>query len=216
MRKFLHIHLFILTASLVSSLFLVVNPETVFASGASIYVIERADGSVTFTSRKPKTGNFKVLSQSSKKISYSRVQSKKPQWPTLVGKGKYSQIIDVTSVKAGVDPNLVKAVVQVESSFNPNATSNKGAMGLMQLMPQTAKRLGVKDPYKPEDNIKGGVKYLKLLLDRYDGNIGLTLAAYNAGEYAVEKHGGIPPFDETIKYVRKVVELQQQYKVSRG
>ena len=144
------------------------------------------------------------------------MQSPKPKWPTLIGKGKYSQIIDLTATKAGVDPYLVKAVVQVESSFNPNATSNKGAMGLMQLMPQTAKRFGVKDPYKPEDNIKGGVKYLKLLLDRYDGNIGLTLAAYNAGEYAVEKHGGIPPFNETIQYVRKVVELQQQYKVSRG
>jgi soluble lytic murein transglycosylase-like protein len=216
MRKVFHKRLVIVAAMFWSSLAFVATPETTFASGASIYVIERADGSVTFTSRKPTSGNFKILSQSNKKVSYSRVQSPKPKWPTLIGKGKYSQIIDLTATKAGVDPYLVKAVVQVESSFNPNATSNKGAMGLMQLMPQTAKRFGVKDPYKPEDNIKGGVKYLKLLLDRYDGNIGLTLAAYNAGEYAVEKHGGIPPFNETIQYVRKVVELQQQYKVSRG
>ncbi len=186
------------------------------ASGQAIYVIERPDGSVTFTSRRPTKGSYSVLSASNKKTSFSRVNTRTRAWPKLVEKARYNKIIDAAAVKQGVDPHLVKAVIQVESSYNPNATSNKGAMGLMQLMPDTAKSLGVKNPYQPEDNIKGGVKFLRQLLDKYDGNIGLTLAAYNAGEYSVEKHGGIPPFKETIQYVRKVVELRQQYKIDRG
>jgi hypothetical protein len=106
-----------------------------------------------------------------------------------------------------VDPGLVHAIIQVESEYHPNAVSNKGAMGLMQLIPATAMRFGVENPFDPKQNIEGGVTYLKYLLDLFGGNLSLALAAYNAGENSVLRQGGIPYYPETRDYVRKVADV---------
>jgi soluble lytic murein transglycosylase-like protein len=106
-----------------------------------------------------------------------------------------------------LDPKLVVAVIQVESNFDPNARSPKNAQGLMQLIPETAKRFGVKDVWDPEQNVRGGMAYLRWLLDNFEGDTKLALAGYNAGERAVQLHGGIPPFEETQDYVRLITGL---------
>ena len=106
-----------------------------------------------------------------------------------------------------LDPKLVRALIQAESGYNVRAVSNKGAIGLMQLMPDTASELNIRDPYDPEENIKGGTMYLRQMLDHFAGKVELAVAAYNAGPGAVEKHGGIPPFAETRDYVKRVLSL---------
>ena len=115
--------------------------------------------------------------------------------------------IEQAAARHNVDPNLVRAVVKVESNFNPNAVSRKGAMGLMQLMPSTARQLKVNNPFDPEQNVDAGVRHLKQLLESYGGDVRLTLAAYNAGAGAVARSSGVPHFAETQNYVRRITSL---------
>ena len=110
-----------------------------------------------------------------------------------------------------VDPALIRAIIMVESSYNPRAVSRRGAQGLMQLMPATAKSLGVEDSFDPGLNIDGGVRYFKQLLDRFEGDVELSLAAYNAGSRKVREYGGVPPFRETLNYIEKVRHYQEKY-----
>ena len=124
---------------------------------------------------------------------------------------KYGPLIQKASDKYKVDYSLVKAVIKAESNFNHKAVSPKGAQGLMQLMPKTASTLQVRDSFEPESNIEGGVKYLKYLMNVYNGHLPLALAAYNAGEKAEAKYGGIPPYAETQGYVKRVMSLYKQY-----
>jgi soluble lytic murein transglycosylase-like protein len=121
--------------------------------------------------------------------------------------GDIDSAIEQAAARHNVDPNLVRAVVKVESNFNPNAVSRKGAMGLMQLMPSTARQLNVKNPFDPEQNVDAGVRHLKQLLESYGGDVKLTLAAYNAGAGAVARSSGVPHYAETQNYVRRITNL---------
>ena len=130
-----------------------------------------------------------------------------PPSPPVVAaaRGPYADIIDNVSAEQGVDGRLVKAIIQVESAYQERARSRKGAMGLMQLMPDTARQYAAADPYEPRSNIEAGIKYLKSLLQRFE--LPLALAAYNAGEATVRRFGGIPPYPETRDYVARVLKL---------
>ena len=125
------------------------------------------------------------------------------------------EIVETFSSKYNIDGDFINAIIKQESGFNPNATSKKGAMGLMQLMPSTAKSLGVINAYNPWENVEGGVKYLKGLLDRFNNDEKLALAAYNAGPNAVKKYGGIPPYKETQNYVNSIMSAYDKIKEAK-
>ena len=137
--------------------------------------------------------------------------SKKSDWNWLARqrnrRSQYDPIIDRYAVQHGVDPVLVRAVIQVESNFNPRCVSHKGARGLMQLMPETAKRYGVRDIFDVEQNIRGGIRYLADLIEMFPDDLSRALAAYNAGENAVIRNGGIPPYEETMTYVKRALTV---------
>ncbi len=126
---------------------------------------------------------------------------------TALDRADLRRLVQQISEEHGLDPRLVDAVVRVESDYDPQAVSRRGAMGLMQLMPATARRLEVENPFDPEENIRGGTRELSRLVDRYAGNLQLALAAYNAGEGAVAEHRAVPPYSETRSYVSRILTL---------
>ena len=160
------------------------------------------------SSQSSKIGRFGALTGIKDKfnaLKISKLNTEIPEVKSNAPKAQILSMIDKVAQKHGVDEKLVRALVRQESGFNPNATSHCGAMGLMQLMPATAKSLGVTDAYNPVQNVEGGVKYLKSMLNKYNGNVILALAAYNAGPGAVDKYGTVPPYGETQNYVKSIL-----------
>lgn len=177
-------------------------------AAADIYKYEDTEGVVHFTDS-PTDHRFKVFMRDIRKDRKLRTSfrlsscARNPE--------EFEPIINACALEYGVDKALVKAVIHAESGYNPNAVSSKGASGLMQLMPKTAVGLKVANTLDPGDNIRGGVRYLRFLLDTFKGDVSLALAAYNAGMSNVAKYKGIPPFSETRNYVAKVLNYQRSY-----
>ena len=180
------------------------------AAEAQLYTWRDASGSLV-VSNQPRTGAVRT---------YAVVNAPSTIKTTRPALSRRAQAFDPWILENAtihqVRPELVRAVIQAESAFNPTATSHKGAMGLMQLMPATAAELGVTDPYDPEQNIRGGVMYLKSLLARYDHNEELALAAYNAGPGAVARYGAVPPYRETRDYIARIKTHAEGIRTSAG
>jgi soluble lytic murein transglycosylase-like protein len=166
---------------------------------AQIYAWRDATGNLVLSDRKQDTGAKTYAVPDAPQIRSTRPLASR----TI--REQFEPLVQEYAKQQGVRADLVRAVIQVESGFNPRARSPKGAMGLMQLMPATARELGVRNAYDPEENVRGGTEYLRQLLDKYEGNEELALAAYNAGSGAVDRYGRrVPPYPETKDYVRKV------------
>lgn len=142
---------------------------------------------------------------------YRRIDVQPNRLHPMMSERELEPVISRYSRQHQLHPALIRAVIKAESDFDPMAVSRAGAVGLMQLMPQTAARMDVRDSYDPEDNIGGGTKYLRQLLDRFRGNLPLALAAYNAGEHVVDRYRALPPIDETRQYVRKVLRYYRTF-----
>jgi hypothetical protein len=212
--------------------------NSALAGEAKIFVVREADGALRFTNRAPlpgqdaqvftasgsggrffrtssplRLGSGETLYRSSRaslRLSEPAKISRQQRIRGRLFHEKYADEIERAAIEHNVDPALVRAVIHAESAFNPYAVSPKGAEGLMQLMPATARMLGVRNSFSPEANIYGGTKYLAQLLKRFK-NESHAIAAYNAGEVPVTRYNGIPPYSETREYVRRVLALKKQY-----
>lgn len=171
-----------------------------------LVVVKRPDGVVEIVSKgTPTSSRFAIA----RRKSWASPQQSAPN-PRL-SRTRFYGLITAIARGYGLDPALVKAVVKVESNFDPFALSHKGAKGLMQLLPSTARRYGLRDCYDPVGNVQAGVKHLKELLVRYNYNLDLALAAYNAGPGAVDRYGGVPPFGETRRFIRRVRKAYEHF-----
>src|SRR6266850_7539017 len=173
---------------------------------AQIYSWRDTNGNLVVSNKKPTSGASQI-----KSFSVPKADTVRATRYAAIDRGRqYDEVISEHARANNVRSDLVRAVVQVESAFNPNARSPKGAMGLMQLMPSTAKEFGCSNPFNPVENIRAGVAYLRQLLDRYSNNEELALAAYNAGPGAVDKHNlSVPPYRETKNYVAQIAQITQ-------
>lgn len=170
-------------------------------AAADIYMYIDSQGVMHFTNT-PTSTQYRVYIKERPKRALGKLKDM----------DRYDDIIAEAERRHGVDAPLIKAMVRAESAFDPKAVSHKGALGLMQIMPKNLKRLKVSDPYNPWDNIMGGTRYFKQMLERFEGQLPLALAAYNAGPQNVELYRGIPPFNETQVYVRKVMRFYSAFK----
>lgn len=190
--------MFILQAAIVTSAWL-------FPMGlqAEIYQYIGANGTISLTNV-PSDGR------------YRKIDVESARFHAVLSEGELEPLIKRHSSQQQLHPALIRAVIKAESNFDPRAVSRAGAIGLMQLMPQTAVRLDVRDMFDPDENVGGGTKYLRQLLDRFHGNLPLALAAYNAGENIVDRYQSLPPIDETRQYVRKVLRYYRTFLVRDG
>ncbi len=176
---------------------------------SAIYLYKQADGSRTYSDRMPRRGGYVRIENTGRPTASASCLGLTPA-KLETRAANFQALIQKYAAEHGVKPALVRAVMRVESCFDPRAVSRSGARGLMQLMPQTAAHLGVRDSFDTKENISGGVRYLKMMLERFNQNIKLALAAYNAGPTAVTNHKGIPPFPETQTYVKRVLADYQK------
>ncbi len=179
-------------------------------SAAGIYRYEDENGVIHF-SNCPRDPKFKLYIRESKEDAEVEPGEAPPSF-SLVDSKNFDFLISELAKKYEIEFALVKAMIRAESGFNPNAVSRKGAKGLMQLMPETALRMNVSNIFNPKENIEGGVRYLKYLLSLFNNDVRLSLAAYNAGENIVAQLGTIPPYRETVDYIRKVLSFYQSYR----
>lgn len=184
------------------------------AFGAEFYVYQLPDGSRMVTDQKQLERGYRLVQASRRVDGMGRIAAGR-SGASPADRHHYEALIETVARRYGVKPALVKAVVHAESDFDPNATSRAGASGLMQLMPQTAERYGVDDLYDPAQNLEAGVRHLRYLLNKYPSHVQNALAAYNAGEQAVAAYSGIPPYQETLHYVRKVLDYEARYSAER-
>lgn len=177
-----------------------------------IYKYTAPDGTVTYSALKPSSGPYQRLEPSCL-MSYIGCDLANSDWSRVpLNHSAYRNQIEYAARQHGVDPALVRAVVHAESNFNSGAVSRAGAQGLMQLMPETQKRLGVNNPFNVGQNLDAGTRLFKTLMKKYDNNVKLAAAAYNAGTSAVERYNGVPPYKETKNYVRRVTLLYSRYR----
>lgn len=179
-------------------------------ANSAVYVYRASDGSLMLTDHAVKNRQYRLLRKTANARGAAAV-ARRGQRFERGDPSAYDRLIRRTARAYGVDAALVKAVMHAESAFNRFATSRKGASGLMQLMPATAERYGVYDIYDPVQNVRAGVHYLKELMQLFDNEYPLVLAAYNAGENAVKEHKGVPPYAETRNYVKKVLRFKRRY-----
>ncbi|MDH5178368.1 MAG: lytic transglycosylase domain-containing protein [Gammaproteobacteria bacterium] len=180
-------------------------------AGKAYFLYQLPDGSRMISDRRMSDTRYKLVRSSRGITGLGQQVRNKYDRRTAARVADYEKLIRRTADRYGVDVALVKAVIHTESEFNPNATSHKGASGLMQLMPETAEKYGINDLYNPRQNIEGGVRHLRYLLVKYNYKLSHVIAAYNAGETAVKKYAGIPPYPETQKYVTKVLKYHGFY-----
>lgn len=186
--------------------------------GGTIYELVDSAGRTVYTDRPdrfPNHTNLTLYASLPKKFSIRSTRISKPKRVPVTRYKKVpaiDQMIQRTARNNRLDPTLLRALVHAESSFNPNAISPRGAEGLTQLMPDTARYYGVHDSFDPQQNLNAGARHLKILLQRFNGNETLALAAYNAGESAVNRYGGVPPYAETRTYIQRVQSLRHAYR----
>jgi hypothetical protein len=184
-------------------------------AAADVYHYVGADGTMHFTNVPAGDGRYRLHHKSKGDGHHRSVAATGADSSSIDRFTRFNDIVGQAASLYQIPEELVRAVIKVESDYDPRAVSRAGAHGLMQLMPDTAERMQVRDILDPRENIMGGVRYLRVLANMFNGDLGLTLAAYNAGEGAVIRHGGIPPYDETQDYVVKTITYYRRYRETR-